>query len=95
MKSEADIRQSLRQWVTTKSKIEALEAVQDHTLILEKRIITSVQLMDLIMYLEFLMDKPVDVTQLKPGVFNSIDSIYQNFFNNASRDVTAVELAGS
>jgi len=92
MKSEVEIRQSLRQWISTKSKTVDVEKLQDSTRILEERIITSVQLMDLIMYLEFLMGKPVDVTQLKPGVFNTINSIYESFFENTPTSSSVSEV---
>ena len=79
MKSEQEFRQSLRQWILAKSgKIKA-EDLHDDTPIIEQRIITSLQVMDLILELEKLTGNPVEVEQLKPGVFKSIDKIVENF----------------
>ena len=36
--------------------------------------------MDLILFLEKLSGRPVEVEQLKAGAFRNIDALYQNFF---------------
>ena len=80
MKSEAEVKQTLREWIVKASggKI-APEALCDDTPIIEERIITSLQIMDLILQLEKITGEPLDVEQLKPGVFKNINTIYQNF----------------
>lgn len=80
MKSEAEVKQTLRDWIIKAAggKISQ-EQLQNDTPIIEERIITSLQIMDLILQLEKITGKPLDVEQLKPGVFRNIDSIYQNF----------------
>jgi acyl carrier protein len=83
MSNEESIKQTLREWIAKKSKDCAAESINNDTLILEKRIITSVQIMDLILYLENLTGTPVNIDQVQPGVFSSIDSIYTAFFAEA------------
>ena len=84
MKSEAKIRQALRDWVLkTSGKIKPDE-LTDETPIIEQRIISSLQIMDLILFLEQQTGQPIDVTQLKPGVFRNISVIYRNFFQGAT-----------
>ena len=80
MKGEAEVKQSLRQWVIRVNGKVPPEALDDETPIIEQRIITSLQIMDLILFIEKESGRPIDVTQLKPGVFRSIDVIYRNFF---------------
>jgi acyl carrier protein len=83
MRAEQEIRQSLRDWIVKKNgKIEP-EDLNDQTAIIEQRIISSLQVMDLIFFLEQLSGNPIEVDDLKPGVFRDIDSIYRNFFNAA------------
>lgn len=83
MKTEAEIRQSLRDWIAkTSGKIQP-DQLADDTPIIEQRIVSSLQVMDLILFIEQLSDKPIEVEDLKAGVFRSIDSIYQNFFHRA------------
>jgi len=80
MKAEAEVRQALRDWVLkTSGKIKPDE-LTDETPIIEQRIISSLQIMDLILFLEQQTGQPIDVTQLKPGVFRNISVIYRNFF---------------
>ena len=37
--------------------------------------------MELILFLEQLSDRPVEIDRLKPGVFRDINSIYSGFFS--------------
>ena len=83
MRTEAEIRQALREWVVkTNGKIQFPE-LTDETPIIEQRIISSVQILDLILFLEQVTGRSLDVEQLKPGVFRTIDVIYRNFFQGA------------
>ena len=81
MKTETEIRQTLSAWIVkTNGKIRA-EDLADDTPIIERRIISSLQLTDLILMLERLSDGPIEIEALKPGAFKDIDSIYRNFFD--------------
>lgn len=80
MRREDEIRRSLREWIAkTNGKMQP-EDLGDQTPIIEQRIISSLQVMDLIFFLEQLSGRPIEVDDLKPGVFSDIDTIYQNFF---------------
>ena len=84
MRTEIEIRQSLRDWIAkTNGKIRA-EDLNDDTPIIERRIISSLQLTDLILMLEKLSDNMIDVEMLKPGAFRDINAIYRNFFETAN-----------
>lgn len=80
MNTEQEIKQSLKQWIAKKSKDCDIDAISDDTAILEQRIITSMQIMDLILYLENLSGQAVNIDQVQPGVFSCINSIYNAFF---------------
>ncbi len=82
MTSETAFRQGLRTWVLQNGKVAPAE-LGDDTPIIERRIVTSLQVMDLILYLEELRGSPIDVEGLKPGAFRSIDVIVANFFTGA------------
>jgi len=85
MKTETDIKSQLREWISSASKKGGKVAISDDTPIIEQRIITSLQVMDLILYIEQLTDGSVDVESLKPGAFRDVNTIYKNFFE-ASND---------
>ena len=80
MKSETEVRAHLARWVAERSQRVLAEEISGDTPILERRLITSVQVMDLILEIEQLSGKSIDVSRLKPGVFKDIDTIYRNFF---------------
>ena len=80
MKGEAEVKRTLREWVIRVSGKVPPEALDDETPIIEQRIITSLQILDLILFLEKESGRPIDVSQLKPGVFRNINVIYRNFF---------------
>ncbi len=83
MKTETEVRQSLRDWIIkTNGKIRA-EDLADDTPIIDRRIISSLQLMDLILMLERLSGNPIDAEMLRPGAFSDINAIYRNFFDTA------------
>ena len=80
MRTEEEIRRSLRDWIAkTNGKVRP-EDLSDQTPIIEQRIISSLQVMDLIFFLEQLSGRSIEVDDLKPGVFRDIDTIYQSFF---------------
>lgn len=83
MKTETQIRQALRDWIVNRSEEMAPQGLNDQTLILEQRLISSLQVMDLMLFIEELSGEPIDVESLRPGVFQNIDAIYQHFFEKA------------
>ena len=80
MSPAPEVKQALREWVALKSGKVRSEDLDDETPILEQRIITSLQVMDLILHIEKLTGKAIDVEKLSRGSFRNVDAIYQNFF---------------
>jgi len=80
MKTEAEIRQTLREWVSQKNSTMAPTDLSDTTPLIEQRLISSLHILELILLLEQLRQRPIDVAQLKPGVFRDVNTIYQQFF---------------
>jgi len=80
MKTDSGVRAALRRWVAEVSGKVGPHELDDATPIIERRIITSVQVMDLILFLEHLRGKAIEVDQLEPGAFRSIDALHRVFF---------------
>ncbi len=78
--NEQEVKLSLRKWIIEKNGKIQSEDLKPDTPIIEQRIISSLQIMDLILFLEKLRGNAIDVENLKPGVFRTIDIIYSNFF---------------
>jgi hypothetical protein len=74
-----DLRASLREFiVSTNGKISPAELADDTPLI-EERIITSLQLPDLILFLERLRGEPLDLGRLRGSSFRDLNALYDNF----------------
>ncbi len=80
MSTGIDVRDALRQWIADASRKRSAQELTDDTPLFRSGILKSVQISDLILTIEELAQRPVDVEQIKPGVFSDIDTIYRNFF---------------
>lgn len=76
------IRDALRQWIADTSGRTSVDELADDTPLFRNGVLKSVQVTDLILYIEELAERSVDVEQIKPGVFRDIDTIYRNFFTS-------------
>jgi hypothetical protein len=75
-----DVRDALRAWIRARNPDVPAGEPADATRLIERRYLTSLQVADLLLFIEELRQAPVDPTSLKPGVFASIDDIYAAFF---------------
>lgn len=79
MNTKSDIRCALRDWLC-KANPRLPAEIDNDTPLIENRIITSVQVMDLILFIEQLRGRKIEIEELKAGVFKNIDSIHFTFF---------------
>jgi len=84
--NETEIRVALRDWVREQAGDE-VPLIDDATPLIASRLITSLQVMDLLLLLEELRQEPIDPTALRPGAFRDIDTIYATFFAAPATDV--------
>ena len=77
--TEDEVRAALRQWVRERAPA-AVGEVADDTPLISSRIITSLQVTDLLLLVEELRSAPIDPAMLQPGAFRDIDAIYAAFF---------------
>ena len=81
MSEEARVRKAIRSWVLCTSGRIAPAALGDDTPIFSKAVLESVHVMDLILLIEELSGRPIDVEKLRVGVFRTVDAIVANFFH--------------
>lgn len=86
--TDAEIRAALRAWVQVRAGDDA-PVVDDTTPLIGSRLITSLQVMDLLLFVEELREEPLDPAALRPGAFRDIDALYETFFSGAPRDDSA------
>ncbi len=81
--TSTDVRAALRSWVADRNPGLAPAEIADDTPLVEARYLTSLQIGELLVYIEELRQVPVDPASLKPGVFRSLDAICATFFPSA------------
>lgn len=80
----AGAREALRAWVREHSP-SALDAeFDDRTPLIASRLLTSLQITDLLLFLEELRGVPLDPASLRPGVFRDIETIHDTFLAQGS-----------
>jgi acyl carrier protein len=79
MKTEEEFKIELKNWVLQKSTKITAQDLTYSTPLIDTRIISSMQVMELILFLEKLKGSRLNMKNIKPGVFQDIDSIYNSF----------------
>ncbi len=74
--------QALFAWVLRKGKGLTPETLTGTTPLLEGRHVTSLQIPELILYLEHLRGEPIDVMAMKAGDFRDLDTICTRFLDH-------------
>jgi len=77
----ANARQLLREWIGSKAGSAEQAQITDQTLIIEAGLISSVDVLELLMLIEELGETEVDATELEPGMLESIDRICETFLS--------------
>jgi len=72
-------KQRLRAWILEHGKRIDPADLHDDTPLLERRILTSLQLADLLLFLEELREAPVDVERLTGAAFRDLASMVAVF----------------
>lgn len=76
---EAELRDALRRWVRDHSPAPVGHDFTDTTPLIASGHLTSLQVTDLLLFVEELRQEPLDPASLRPGVFRDVDTIYATF----------------
>jgi hypothetical protein len=77
--NEAELRHALRLWVREHSPAPVDDDFADTTPLIASGYLTSLQVTDLLLFVEELRQEPLDPASLRPGVFRDVDTIYTTF----------------
>jgi acyl carrier protein len=77
---ESDVRTKLRGWIVKHAKTPPGKDFSDQTQLLEQGILSSLDIVEFVLFIESLRGEDVDVEDIEPAVFTSIDSLYEAFF---------------
>jgi acyl carrier protein len=73
----------LRRWILGRSRAGGVGALDDRTPILESGILSSLDVVELILFVESLRGEEVDVDRIEPEALTNIDTLYDAFFCSA------------
>ncbi|MEX2209221.1 MAG: acyl carrier protein [Myxococcota bacterium] len=82
--SEAEIRKSLRGWILERSGAQGERLASDDLPILEEGLLSSLDIVEFILFIESLRGEEVDIEAIEPEVFTNIDTLYKAFFGNVA-----------
>lgn len=77
---ESDVRTKLRDWILKHAKTPPAKGFSDQTQLLEQGILSSLDIVEFVLFIESLRGEDVDIEDIEPTVFTSIDSLYEAFF---------------
>jgi acyl carrier protein len=77
---ESDVRSKLRSWILGHAKSTPGANFSDQTQLLENGILSSLDIVEFVLFIESLRGTDVDVEDIEPAVFTSIDTLYMAFF---------------
>jgi acyl carrier protein len=75
VRTDTALKEALRDWIAAHSGTLGPGDFDDDTPLIQRRIITSLQVLDLLLFIEEVTGSPIDVEQLKPGAFRSVNAI--------------------
>ena len=77
---ESDVRSKLRDWILKHAKTPPGAGFCDQTQLLEDGILSSLDIVEFVLFIESLRGEDVDVEDIEPEVFTSIDTLHSAFF---------------
>ena len=80
---ESDVRSKLRDWIIKHAKTSPGSGFNDQTQLLEDGILSSLDIVEFVLFIESLRGEDVDVDDIEPEVFTSIDTLHAAFFATA------------
>jgi acyl carrier protein len=79
-----EIINQLRTWLVEKDANLRVNDITEETPIVEQRILSSLQVVSLLLHIEQMRGAPIEISSLRPGMFHSLSAIYQHFFADAA-----------
>lgn len=77
--TESEIRDQLRNWIFRRAK-EKPDELTDETPVLASGLLSSLDVVELILFVEQLRGDEVSLETLEPESIRNVNSIYQTFF---------------
>jgi acyl carrier protein len=76
---ETEVRGQLKRWIVEHAK-NPVAGLDDETAILEQGILSSLDIVEFVLYIESLRGSEVDTDAIAPEAFFSVNALYDAFF---------------
>ncbi|HWA36484.1 MAG TPA: hypothetical protein VG873_01360 [Burkholderiales bacterium] len=77
---EREVRAKLRAWMAGRAKKGVTRDFNDQTPVLELGILSSLDIVEFVLYIESLRGEELDPDRIEASAFASVDTIYAAFF---------------
>lgn len=77
---DTTIREELRDWILERSGAPADRLSRDDQPILDEGLLSSLDVVEFILFIESLREEEVDIENIEPEVFTNIDTLVEAFF---------------
>ncbi len=79
---EDEIREELRGWILDRASAAEERLSGDELPILEEGLLSSLDIVEFILFIESLRGEEVDIESIEPEVFTNINTLYEAFFES-------------
>ncbi len=79
---EDEIREELRGWILDRASAAEERLSSDELPILEEGLLSSLDIVEFILFIESLRGEEVDIESIEPEVFTNINTLYEAFFES-------------
>ncbi len=79
--NETEVKLKLKDWIIDRSKIPVTDGqLKDDTPIIDDGYLSSLDIVEFILYIESLLGEELDMDELEPEMFVSTNTMYETFF---------------
>jgi acyl carrier protein len=82
--TKEEAREQIREWIVARSGKVRPEEIRGDTPVLEQRIISSLEVVELVVFLESLRGGPIDYDRLNGKSLRSIDAMWEAFLSEGA-----------
>lgn len=80
MNNKSEICEALRNWLADRNDKISSEQIKDDLPLIKERVLTSLQVTDLLLFIEQLRGCPVQIREIKASNFQDLNHICEAFF---------------
>lgn len=80
MNTKSGTREAIRSWLAERNGKITVDQIKDDLPLISERVLTSLQVTDLLLFIEQLRGYPVEIREINASNFRDLDHICKTFF---------------